>query len=164
MKGLGLFVLLAFPVVALHSAGRHVQLTDYYRVETAGTSRTVSSADPFQAALTRERNGRFPTKWRKSQLAVTQHSFPILHLDYRLAPSNRRVARDTAKCNEAHAVQRSSCSPLSFPFGGVPRNHGSSPCRSGREFCRAAIHSRRSRARATNVHASPNPSTTRMTR
>ena len=37
MKSLGLFVLLAFPVVALHSAGRHVQLTDYYRVETAGT-------------------------------------------------------------------------------------------------------------------------------
>ena len=118
MKSLGLFVLLAFPVVALHSAGRHVQLTDYYRVETAGTSRTVSSADPFQAALTRERNGRFPTKWRKSQLAVTQHSFPILHLNYRLAPSNGRVARDTAKCNEAHAVQRSSCSPLSFSFGG----------------------------------------------
>src|SRR6516165_10151462 len=37
MKSLGLFVLLAFPVVALHSAGRQVQLTDYYRVETAGT-------------------------------------------------------------------------------------------------------------------------------
>ena len=37
-------------------------------------------------------------------------------------------------------------------------------CNSGLGFCRAPIHCRRSSARAINVHASPNPSTIRISK